>query len=150
MPISYIVTHGFGSFTDDTAESDDAGEDVLSWRPFVTDFNVFDLRETVTLIKVSPDGTETEYDDVYAMPQDGIAEMIADMGGIQSTPRNVTWHVKVSTLGDGAVSPARGDRIVSTSDQYGGTWIILKADLQTHGRRWKCETQRQESATHGI
>jgi len=99
----------------------------MNWRPDPADFKVFDLRETVTFVKVAPDGTTTSYGGVDALPVPLVAANVTDAGGAQMTPQTVNWHLKLSDLPAGVI-PDRGDRVVSVSVFYAGTWVVRDGD----------------------
>lgn len=99
---------------------------------------MLDFKETVSLIKVEPDGNETTYTGVTAIgcPE---PDRLIDSGGVQHVERPARWDVQVSTLESGVVL-ARGDRIVSTSTAMAGTYVVQNAELLTRATRWQCET----------
>lgn len=109
------------------------------------DFLYFDKKRTVSLLKVAPDtGTLTTYTAVRALRM-SVSELPTAMGQVQFMPRRARWHIDVSTLDDG-VKPARGDRIVDTTDGSTETWVIEGATLETVGTRWRCDTQERVTA----
>jgi cystathionine beta-lyase/cystathionine gamma-synthase len=99
----------------------------------------FDGLETVSVVRRSAAG-ETESTDaaVTALPR-ALSWAPAGVGGTaQMVPNEVRWHLRASTVS----RPRRGDRVVSTSDVYAGTYVITSVAAETFGTRYRCETQR--------
>lgn len=114
----------------------------MNWRPDPQDFMIFDLREQVTLQRVQPDGTVlASYGGINALPEPTIAANVGDVGGTQMTAETVTWHLKASDLPPG-IRIDRGDRIVSVSDTYSGTWVARDADNVVDRLQAVVRTQR--------
>lgn len=107
------------------------------------DFDLIDMIESIDLVKVAPDGTETTYSAVQAYAEQEVPAMPTDAGGVQMTPATRNWHVRTSSLPPGVV-PARGDKILSTSDWVGGTWVIKSSKRVAWGVRFECDTQLLE------
>lgn len=104
------------------------------------DWNELDMQEDVTLAKVRPDGSVTNYSGVQAIAEPDSPEDPADAAGVQITPPQNVWHIRSSSLPTG-VRPARGDRLVSTSEWASGVWLIKSVRNAFFGVRWVCQTQ---------
>lgn len=102
-----------------------------------------DMIEIVYLIKVKPDGSETTYATIQAHANPEVTGQPIDVGGIQMTPENRTWHIRGSSLPYG-VRPGRGDRIISTSEWAAGVWLIKSSRSLMWGVRYEVETQLVE------
>ena len=114
---------------------------VLSWQPPETDWLVFDLTETVTFYRVTPDGSETTYSSVSALFEDGQSERLTSAGQVQMTPQTTRVHIRASTL---SVKPARGDKVVSVSTANAGTYVVVTCVTEgaAYGSRYVCEVQK--------
>lgn len=89
------------------------------------DMDLFDAVETVTYQRPNlSGGGVTEYTGVVALLHWGDSSLAA-VGPGQMMVSPATYHVKVNSL---AVSPRRGDKIVSTTH---GTFEVLVANLET-------------------
>lgn len=97
----------------------------LSWSPDPDAIDYAELTQTVSVIAVTPDGTETEYTGVTACVGE-ITQAVTDAGGIEITPAVATWILKVSDMSS-AGTPGRGWRVVSTTSPTTGTWVAPDA-----------------------
>lgn len=109
------------------------------------DFAVFDLIESVTLVKTRPDGKTTSYGGISALGR-ATLETVQEPGGALTVVRKVTWHIEAGTLPSDVV-PDRDDRIVSDSTRLAGTYLVLTANLETAGTRYNCPSQQWMSAS---
>lgn len=97
------------------------------------DLGYVDGLETVTFQRYSLAGVlETSYANVSALRRviTGVPTTIGPHGAQTPTPTNAMWHVVKETL---AVSPRRGDRIVSGDS---GTWVVEWVDEATLSTRY--------------
>lgn len=99
----------------------------MLWTPNANDWSVFDLTETVSLVRVDPADSTTTYSGILAVADAVVAAQPTDVGGMQMTPLTVTWKLRTADLPT-SVRISRGDRIISTSDDYAGTWVIKGGD----------------------
>lgn len=103
------------------------------------DFDLQEFLEEVTFVRVTPDGSETEYghwqtwDDIPAVGR-AVQESVSAPGA-QMTPQTALWRIKASAL---VVKPARGDRIISYSTRMAGTWQIMSCQVEVLGTHYVC------------
>lgn len=102
---------------------------------FSDEFDVFDWAESVRYVRVEPDGTTTTYGGVQAVGW-GVNDTLIDPS-VQMTPRRGGWRLRASTIPAG-LRPGRGDRIISTSPQMAGTWVIFHAQYNLDGTMIVC------------
>lgn len=113
----------------------------FSWVPDPDDFDVVDGSEDVTYLRVEPDGNVTAYAGVAALPEYVIRMPAGDAGGAQMTQRQATWHVKGNAV---PFVPDRGDRIVSASGTFAGTWVIQDVERVRYSLLFTCRCIRLE------
>lgn len=103
------------------------------------DWEVLPYLEAVTLRKMTTKGRATDHESVHALGR-AVMATVLEPGGVITVVKRVTWHLRKSSLPEG-VAPDRDDRVVSTSARLAGVYVILSANLESDGTRWRCETQ---------
>lgn len=97
------------------------------------------LCEDVTLRKVNQlTSATTDHAGIRAFPR-AIVETVITPEGVQMVVERMTWHLRASDLASG-VRPDRGDKLVSVSEVYSGTYSLVAANLESFGKRWRCES----------
>ena len=108
--------------------------------PFSTDIaddfaDVFDGIELVTYQSRTPAGGSTPYTNIRALKRATRGSVQGT--SLQQTPDHARWHIDATSLT--AVTPKRGDRIVSTT----GTWEVVSDSTVTLANRYEVETVKR-------